>query len=668
MPRLQYLQDVVLPDGPSSGEGVGSPTVVPGAASIELAPGVPTAGAVGSPNLIVSSVSVRLTGMPSTETLGKPAIQPGSVTVSASGVSPAVAVGVPKVQAGPATVRPIGVTSSESVSHPALQPGPVGVEPLGVDASHGWLIPDHGDASPAVGASPFDSVTLDYVAGTTALIYVAAQPMVSGADFSVSLSSTGDQPCQLVTYAGSAATIYRLYVFSYQSETSETVTFTAAMADASPRYWLVTADTYEGVEDIQPLSSVATTGVSLSDTVEVDSPVRAVNVTSWFGSLGTWSGYSGVDDVRTDFTGGAGTEIASGDTDSTTLSGPMSISASATHSSARWVSITLGLRGSSAPAVGEPAVVQGLATVWPTGVPSSEIVGQPEVAPGPASVLLTGSSSAAQFGQPELVTGDVSVTLSGVASAEAVGLPKVVSATSAVDVFMSLYNPSTSGIDVVQWDEATDSRTTVVNNGMAYGVSLDAAGLVYWCDTGTSELMCFDGDDQSVVATGVSAASVTIDASDHIYWCDLQANQIVCLDGGTQSVIATGAAAYAVAVDSVGRVYWVDTSTSQVMCLDGGTQSALANDGAVPFAMAVDTEDNAYWMNSAGEMIRYDGSSQTTIATGVGTKAVAVDTQGRVYWFSDNDQTLVRLDGGTQTVLASGFDYLQYTFAFAVRG
>lgn len=161
------LAQTVSPAGVSSGEAVGTPTLVAGAVGTNpggvpsaeavgvpqvvpfvnvVAVGIPTAEVVGSPTLTIGGV-LAPTGVPSGEAVGTPTVAPGPASTSPGGVPSAEAVGTPALTL---TVTTAGVPSAEAVGTPALTLGPAEVVTAGVPS--GEVVP-----APAVTAGPISA-------------------------------------------------------------------------------------------------------------------------------------------------------------------------------------------------------------------------------------------------------------------------------------------------------------------------------------------------------------------------------------------------------------------------------------------------------------------------------------------------------------------------------
>ena len=93
------------------------------AASITLALRGVQVAAVGRPSVVPGAADVELLGVESGELVGLPTVAPGPVTVNLLGVESGETVGAPTVAPGPATVDLLGVPSAEAVGLPEVQSG-----------------------------------------------------------------------------------------------------------------------------------------------------------------------------------------------------------------------------------------------------------------------------------------------------------------------------------------------------------------------------------------------------------------------------------------------------------------------------------------------------------------------------------------------------------------
>ncbi len=246
------------------------------------------------------------------------------------------------------------------------------------------------------------------------------------------------------------------------------------------------------------------------------------------------------------------------------------------------------------------------------------------------------------------------------------------------------------------------ASTLAVEQGLPWGIALDAS-FVYWVNVGgTVKKVAKEGGTPIVIASGqVSPTSIAIDAND-VYWtnsgtsscssvtgaCTSNADGTIMsvpLAGGTPTVVAGGQRTpVSIAVDAV-NAYFVDEGTGVYNSPDtdgsvmkvpigGGTPTALATGLSYPGALAIDAT-SVYWTvlnpDLTGTLMKVAiaGGAVTTLATGWwgweiqtgdGTIPQLIAADGTsVYWVTGNINGAkaqimkVATSGGPTTSLSS---------------
>ncbi|WP_299590010.1 cadherin-like beta sandwich domain-containing protein, partial [Mucilaginibacter sp.] len=202
------------------------------------------------------------------------------------------------------------------------------------------------------------------------------------------------------------------------------------------------------------------------------------------------------------------------------------------------------------------------------------------------------------------------------------------------------------------------------------GTAIDAAGNVYFADSGNNKVMMLPVGGGPAIELGsgfVFPTGVALDAAGNIYVAD-QGNGLVKkmpAGGGTPVSIGTGfSGPGSVAVDAAGNVYVADSSDGTVykICAGSGNTVQLGGGFISLTGIAVNGKDNLYFTDG-GDHAVYKVSLAGGIPYNIGCyfnypSGIAVDNSGNVYVTDRDDNTLYRITkgGNKQVPIGTGFN------------
>ncbi|SHN34946.1 cadherin-like beta sandwich domain-containing protein, partial [Mucilaginibacter sp. OK098] len=202
------------------------------------------------------------------------------------------------------------------------------------------------------------------------------------------------------------------------------------------------------------------------------------------------------------------------------------------------------------------------------------------------------------------------------------------------------------------------------------GTAVDAAGNVYFADSGNNKVMMLPVGGGAAVELGsgfVFPTGVALDAAGNIYVAD-QGNGLVKKmppGGGTPISIGTGfSGPGSVAVDAAGNVYVADSSDGTVykICAGSGNTVTLGDSFISLTGIAVDGKDNLYFTDG-GDHAVYKVALTGGVPLNIGCyfnfpSGIAADNSGNVYVTDKTDNTLYRITkgGNKQVPIGTGFN------------
>jgi hypothetical protein len=208
-----------------------------------------------------------------------------------------------------------------------------------------------------------------------------------------------------------------------------------------------------------------------------------------------------------------------------------------------------------------------------------------------------------------------------------------------------------------------------LTSGGAYAVAVDSTN-VYWTTSATPEgsVMSIPKNGGTPVALqsgGGGGAGIAVDAT-HVYWTVDVAGTVmkVPIGGGAPITLASGQSSpFGIAVDAA-NVYWttfVDDGTVMSVPIGGGTLVTLAIGQSNPMGITSDAT-NVYWADFGTGAKNYSdgavmavpigGGAPTTLATGAYAACVAVNATD-LFWNWDTIAKLPLQDGGLSTTLST---------------
>ena len=202
------------------------------------------------------------------------------------------------------------------------------------------------------------------------------------------------------------------------------------------------------------------------------------------------------------------------------------------------------------------------------------------------------------------------------------------------------------------------------------GTAVDAAGNVYFADSGNNKVMMLPVGGGAAVELGSGFAfptGVALDAAGNIYVAD-QGNGLVKKmppGGGTPVSIGTGfSGPGSIAVDAAGNVYVADSSDGTVykICASSGNTVQLGGGFVELTGIAVDGKENLYFTDG-GDHAVYKVALAGGVPFNIGCyfnfpSGIAVDNSGNVYVTDKTDNTLYRITkgGNKQVAIGTGFN------------
>jgi sugar lactone lactonase YvrE len=212
--------------------------------------------------------------------------------------------------------------------------------------------------------------------------------------------------------------------------------------------------------------------------------------------------------------------------------------------------------------------------------------------------------------------------------------------------------------------------TTTIRSGSPYDMTADAAGNLYYDETGAFEEIVKVATDGKVTTLGDSAnldipEGIAVDARGDLYVADTFNNRVVELPAGGEpaTTVGTGLSFPAdVALDPTGHIYIADTGNDRIVKLSpsGNGQTTVAGGLNSPSGLVVDASGDIFVSDSAsGRVVELPvaGGTQTTVASGLGfPTGVGIDAAGNVIVADSANNRVVRVPvgGGPATTIAAG--------------
>ncbi len=239
-----------------------------------------------------------------------------------------------------------------------------------------------------------------------------------------------------------------------------------------------------------------------------------------------------------------------------------------------------------------------------------------------------------------------------------------------------------SGYEIVEWNAATQSSSTLVSPDSKYldGLAVDGAGNVYFADASDSigEWNAATQTTSTPIFFGLSSPQgVAVENSGNVYFADPGNNAIVEWNTATQSfntLVSSGLSRpTGVAVDGSGNVYIADAGDNAIKEWNPVTQtlstlvSPVTTLQDLQFGIAVDESGNVYFDDSgANKLEEWNAATQTAstlVSSGLSQPAgLAVDALGNVYIADSDDNVIKKWNAATQTLgtlISSGLEQPQ---------
>lgn len=441
----------IQPSAIVSAEGLGQPTLIPGA--VTIAPtAIDTAESVGTPTLLPGSVAILPSGIATSEALGTPilvrtiapsaivsaeavgtpTLLPGSVVIAPSAIDTAESVGTATLLAT-AQILPSGIASAESSGTPTLIPGTATIAPSGIVSAE--VVGTPTVLPGAVSILP-SAVSPGEVLGTPTLKATAnilPSAIASGEALGTPSLLPGNVnivPSAIASgeVVGTPAVLNFQIIRPTAIDTAESFGLPRLMPlhpTAIPSGEAV------GTPTLLPTNNILPSGIASAQAVGNPTLLSSDTISpTAIGSaevVGTPSLIPG--SVRI-----IPTAVPSDQSVSQPVLLPTStISLTAIASAESLGTPRLVPQATIIPsgiptgeAVGTPAILGGGFIILPSSIASAEQVVSPSVLPGNASISPTSIGSGEALGTPRIVTGGVVIAPSSVASGESVGTPSLI--------------------------------------------------------------------------------------------------------------------------------------------------------------------------------------------------------------------------------------------------
>lgn len=407
-----------------------------------IATGIPSEEAIGSPKV---NLTLRPAGIDSAEEIGSPTVTPGAVTIQPTGIASAEEIGSPKVNL---TLRPAGIDSAEEIGSPKvnLTISPAGIasaEAIGAIQVNLTLSPDGIASAEAIGtpsvaqrlapdgiasAEAIGSPQLNFTIRPTGIDTAEAIGSPTITTGAVTISPTGIPTAEAIgspTVSPGAVTLSPTGIASEEAIGSPVVTpgtrtisptgIDSAEAIGTPQLNLTilptgipTAEAIGSPTIIKDAIFINPTGIDSAEAI--GSPTLTLGAVTLFPTGIATAEAIGVPVL----TPGAVTLSPTGIASLEAIGSPMI---------RLWIS-PAGVP--SAEAIGSPTLILGAVTLSPVGIASAEAFGSPTVFAGAGTILPAGIESAEAIGSPTLTPGAVTLSPTGIGSQEALGSPLIV--------------------------------------------------------------------------------------------------------------------------------------------------------------------------------------------------------------------------------------------------